>query len=166
MNYSGKTKTVHISAEELASYARRRTSLKSISFLPVIDTEETLTEGVSTQRPLSHTAAYGDFYLTVSGSADTLISRGASAIVEVCREYERSIENVTPFSSAALLAKATVLAHMAAAEKGYLSVTVRLTFSARKTGKYKSFDAVFDREQLRTLFEALSARVVPFAKTH
>jgi len=164
MEYCGETKTVHISAEELASYARRRTSLKSISFLPVIDTEKTLTEGVSTQRPLSHTAAYGDFYLTVSGAADTLISRGATAIVEVCREYERSIENATPFSSAALVAKGTVLAYMAAAEKGYLSVTVRLTFIARKTGKYKSFDATFEREQLRSLFDGLSARAVPFAR--
>ena len=136
MEYSHDTKTVHISAEELASYARRRASLHSISFLPVIDTPNTVTEGVSTQRLLSHTAAYGDFYLTVSGTADTLISRGSSATVEVCREYERSIENATPFSSAALFAKGTLLAYMAAIEKGYLSVTVRLTFIARKTGKY------------------------------
>lgn len=163
MRYDRERKTVLLPAAELATYARRRGSLEAINFTPALDAPVPDASGIGTAVDFSLTEQYDSFSVTVSGTADTVITRGAAAILEVAEE-RRQIDSATPFSSPALFAKGVVLAHLAAAERGYLAVTVRQTFTKRNTAKYKSFDLTLDREELRRMFASLMSRAVPFAR--
>ncbi len=163
MRYDREQKTVLLPAAELAAYARRRGSLEAINFTPVIDAPVPDADGIGTAVEFRLTEQFDALSVTVSGTADTVITRGASCILEVV-EQRRQIDGATPFSSPQLFARGVVLACLAAEQRGYLAVTVRQTFTKRNTTKYKGFDLTLSREELRKMFSSLMSRALPFAR--
>ena len=91
-----------------------------------------------------------DIRLLIRGRIDGILDQDGQIIIEEIKSTGSDIDEVVPGNQH--LAQAKIYAAILAAQKGYASICVRLTYVHFGTRKQRAFDSVFTSDELRAFF--------------
>ncbi len=132
----------------------------------VLETDAALLEDARTEVPLSRTVQRDELLISVEGYADSISFDGRIHTVEEIKTMRSLPRTLNPLSDPSHFAQAAVYAALFAETSGLGSVKIRLTYQKQSGGERASFEAVFGKETLGRMFDALIERALPFFRAY